>query len=80
MFRKQREFEFRWNVICIEEMSLEEVGSRFVTDCILLSSFVPLKTLERHQRFVVCEVIGSNIYSKKLISSNERILIDPSSE
>ena len=48
MFRKQREFEFRWNVICIEEMSLEEVGSRFVTDCVLLSSFVPLKTLERH--------------------------------
>ena len=48
MFRKQRQFEFRWNVICIEGMSLEEVGSPFVTDCILLSSFVPLKTLERH--------------------------------
>ena len=48
MFRKHRKFEFRWNVIRIEGMSLEEVGSPFVTDCILLSSFVPLKTLERH--------------------------------
>lgn len=43
MFRKHREFEFRWNVICIEGMSLEEVGSSFVTDYILLSSFVPLR-------------------------------------
>ena len=68
MFVKQREFRFSWNIVCMEEMRLEKIGSHVATDCIFLRSFVLLKTFERHGRFVNCEVIGSNTYFKKLIS------------
>lgn len=73
MFGKQREFRFRQNVVCMEEVIFRKFKSHVMTDCILVKSFVLLKTVEKHWRFVNCEIIGSSICFKKLIANSGRI-------
>lgn len=69
MFRKRRELRSRYNVVCLDKRRWE-----LQWNCLYLAEhFCFLKTLERHWSFVNCEVIGSSICFKKLITSNGRM-------